>query len=82
MLEEGFEMVTTKLRKHGTEWFVPLSADISRNLGVTDDTEVVIAVNGRELRMTLQDAAHQARLEAALEATNEQFGAALQKLAE
>jgi antitoxin component of MazEF toxin-antitoxin module len=75
-------MVTTKLRKEGTEWLVPLSAELAGHWGVTDQSEVVIAVAGRELRVTLQDADHQARLDAALQATNDQFGPALKRLAE
>ncbi|MDX1970815.1 MAG: hypothetical protein SFV23_26855 [Planctomycetaceae bacterium] len=73
----------TKLRKHGSEWLVPVSDDLLNQLGMSEETELEVAIIGKGLVVSVSaDAEHRRQVDDALLATNRQFGAALQRLAE
>lgn len=72
-----------KLRKHGDELALVLDRELLAAHGMDEETSVEVAFSGTTLIVTASiDIERKARFERALSATNERFGAALERLAE
>ncbi len=73
--------MVVKLRREGPDWILPLTKDLVAQMGLGDQTDVEITVVGRDLVISPESGAVRQDFEAALQATNEQFGEALRRLA-
>lgn len=74
-------MVTT-LRREGDTWSIVLDARLVEELGFAEGAELQASAVGHSLVVVQEDAARRQRFERALEATNQQFGETLRRLAE
>jgi antitoxin component of MazEF toxin-antitoxin module len=73
-------MVTT-LRREGDTWSIVLDARLVEELGFAEGAELQASAVGQSLVVVQEDSARRQRFETALEATNQQFGETLRRLA-
>jgi antitoxin component of MazEF toxin-antitoxin module len=74
-------MVTT-LRREGDTWSIVLDARLVEELGFAEGAELHASAVGQSLLVVREDPSRRHRFETALEATNQQFGETLRRLAE
>jgi antitoxin MazE len=71
------------LIKHGNSLAIVIDKPVLELLQITADTKIELTTNGDAIMLTpVRDKKRQARLEAALQKINEQYGDDLRKLAE
>jgi antitoxin component of MazEF toxin-antitoxin module len=76
-------MMTKKLSKHGNSLALVIDRSILELLGIDEQTTLDISTDGRVLVIApTHDKRRRKRLQQALAACNEQYGAALKRLAE
>jgi antitoxin component of MazEF toxin-antitoxin module len=76
-------MMTKKLSKHGNSLALVIDRSILELLGIDERTTLDISTDGRALVIAPSpDKRRRKRFEQALSACNEQYGAALKRLAE
>lgn len=74
--------MVTRLKREGTDLVLPLNAELLAELGIDEQTELQISAVGQSLVLTISDEDRRQKFQQALDATNQQFGRALQRLAE
>jgi antitoxin component of MazEF toxin-antitoxin module len=71
-----------KLKREGAGWVIPLDAALLERLGFDEQTELEVSTTGSSLVLSVNDPERRKLFDEALAETNQQFGRALQRLAE